>query len=94
MSEQHDPLGAIITKAWADDDFRRRLLADTQGTLIAEGVEIPAGFKVQAVENTDHLYHLVIPARPPAATDTADPARAGISLCACALLLDWTGLLQ
>lgn len=57
-------LGQIIARALNDESFKRRLLADTGAVLREGGVDIPKGMEVRAVENTDHLTHIVIPVRP------------------------------
>ena len=57
-------MGRIIAKAWADETFKQRLLADASAVLKEEGVAMPAGLTVKAVENSDKLYNLVIPVRP------------------------------
>ena len=59
----------IIGKCWADDAFKQKLLADPAAALKEHGTEVPAGFTVKAVENTDTVIHLVIPAKP---TDLSD----------------------
>ena len=61
---QGKKMGDIIAKCWADEGFKQKLLADTAGTLKAEGVELPPGQIVKAVENTDTVFHLIIPAKP------------------------------
>ena len=66
QSEQYQPL---IAKCWADEAFKQRLLADPAGTLKAEGLEVPAGVRVQVVENTAGMFTLVIPARATALSD-------------------------
>jgi hypothetical protein len=89
--KQNDLLGSIISKAWSDEQFKRRLLSDTNATLKAEGVQIPEGFEVRAVENTDRVYHLVLPAPPsPQAANQGQ----GTSPCWCSLLLDWVGVVH
>lgn len=62
--QQGKKMGQIIAKCWADEGFKRKLLADPAATLKAEGVELPAGMSVKALENTDKVFHLVIPAKP------------------------------
>lgn len=65
MNETTDnALAKVIAKAWSDDDFHARLLADAAGTLGAEGVDFPEGARVVVLENTDDVVHLVIPAKP------------------------------
>ena len=51
----------IIAKAWADEDFKARLIADPAETLKAEGIEVPDGMIFKVVENTENLAHIIIP---------------------------------
>jgi hypothetical protein len=67
--EQTKQMNKIIAKCWADEGFKTRLLADPAATLKAEGTDVPAGLTVMAVENTEKVFHLVIPAKP---TDLSD----------------------
>jgi hypothetical protein len=64
MEDMNKKMGQVIAKVWSDEEFKARLLANPAETLRAEGIEIPAGVKVDAVENTDEHFHLVIPQRP------------------------------
>ena len=73
--EQGIKIGEIISKAWADEVFKKRLLADTATVLAEEGIEIPEGVTIKAVENTETLFHLVIPPKQmPAALDLSELA--------------------
>jgi hypothetical protein len=69
QEEQNKQIGQLIAKCWADEGFKQKLLTDTMATLKAEGTELPAGLIVKAVENTDQVFHLIIPAKP---TDLSD----------------------
>ena len=62
-------MGQLIAKCWSDEGFKQKLLADPMATLKADGAELPAGLTLKAVENTDKVFHLVIPAKP---TDLSD----------------------
>lgn len=64
QEERGKKMGQLIAKCWADQGFKRKLLADPVETLKAQGVELPAGLTVKALENTDKVFHLVIPAKP------------------------------
>lgn len=57
-------IGRIVAKAWTDDAFKARLVADPAGTLAAEGVPVPDGMTLAVLEDTDTLRHIVIPAKP------------------------------
>lgn len=54
----------LIAKAWADDEFKRRLLANPGEALRAEGIEVPAGIEIAVVENTADRFTFVLPRRP------------------------------
>jgi hypothetical protein len=69
MNDQFNQYQQLIAKCWADEAFKQRLLDNPAETLKAEGMELPEGMRVQAVENTAQVLNLVIPARP---TDLSD----------------------
>ena len=69
MNEKTAGMQQIIEKCWADEAFKRRLMADPIATLKSMGVPIPAGKTITVVENTESVYSLVIPARPSALSD-------------------------
>ncbi len=53
-----------IARAWADEAYKAKLLADPHSALAEAGVEIPEGVTVKIVENTADIVHLVLPAMP------------------------------
>ncbi len=64
-SKEHaGKMGEVISKAWSDEAFKVRLLTDTMAALKENGIAVPEGVSVRVVENTDKLFHLVIPPRP------------------------------
>src|SRR5688572_24459604 len=67
--EQGDKFSQLLAKCWADEGFKQKLLADPAATLKAEGAELPAGLSIKALENTDRVFHLVIPAKPTELSD-------------------------
>src|SRR5690349_15387487 len=53
----------IVARAWVDDDFRRRLLADAGATIPEVGLTMKGGLKVQdlgVVENTESEHHVLV----------------------------------
>ena len=51
----------VIAKAWVDEGFKARLLADSRSALAEMGIEIPAETPVlEVVENTGDVHHLVV----------------------------------
>ena len=67
--EQDKKMNQVIAKCWSDESFKQKLLSDPVATLKTEGVVLPDGLSVKALENTDKVFHLVIPAKP---TDLSD----------------------
>jgi len=57
--------GQVVARAWSDEAFKRRLLAEPGAVLREQGVDVPPGVEVRVVENTDAVVHLTLP-RPPA----------------------------
>lgn len=70
-------LQAILKRSSGDDAFRRRLLADPAAVLRAEGLPLPAGVEVRALENRPDRVYLVLPQRPADLDDDALAAVAG-----------------
>ncbi len=68
-AEQGAKWSQLIARCWADDGFKKKLLADPETTLEAEGMEWPAGLSVKVLADDDKLFHLVIPARPTELSD-------------------------
>jgi hypothetical protein len=64
QEEQNKKMGQIMAKAWADDAFKQKLLANATATLREEGVDVPEGVEVRVVENTDKVSYAVLPLKP------------------------------
>jgi hypothetical protein len=77
--DQAKKLQQLIARAWADNAFKQKLLADPMATLAAEGLPAPAGLTLKAVENTDKVFYLVIPARPTDLSDSDLESAGGLS---------------
>lgn len=54
----------IIAKAWADEDFKRRLLAHPEKVLHEFGILTPQGEHIRIVENTSNTKYIILPERP------------------------------
>lgn len=67
--ELRKALGKVVAKAWKDQHFKAQLLADTNGILAAEGVELPSGVTFKALEETENVRYFVIPAKPNALSE-------------------------
>ena len=56
--------GKVVAKAWADPDFKAKLLADPKTVLKENGLAIPDDVEFRIVENTDKIVHLNLPPEP------------------------------
>ncbi len=59
----------ILSKCWADANYKAKLLADPAAVFQAEGLPVPQGLELRVVEDTAETAHLVIPARPAELSD-------------------------
>ena len=62
--QQQKEYAQIVARAWADEEFKARLLLNPAQVLREYGIAVPEGVEVRAVENTDTVVHFVLPARP------------------------------
>jgi len=53
--------GKVVAKAWADEDFKAKLLADPMTALKENGLAIPEDVELRVVENTDKIVYLILP---------------------------------
>jgi nitrile hydratase len=49
----------VVARAWADPEFRRRLLADGPGACESLGIEVP-GLRLVVVENTPQVHNAIV----------------------------------
>ena len=61
---QDNQINKILAKCWADASFKQKLLGNPTAILKAEGVEVPAGYTVRVLENTDNVVNYVLPPNP------------------------------
>ena len=54
----------VVTQAWQDEGFKRRLVADPRAVLQEQGLPLPDGKAVRVVEDTADTVHLVLPPKP------------------------------
>ncbi len=50
----------LVARAWADPEFKERLLADARAAAAELGLDAGPAPKVVAVENTDEVHHMVV----------------------------------
>ncbi len=56
--------GKLVAKAWADADFKAKLLTDTKTVFRNHGIEVPDGLEVSIVENSERKRHFILPCGP------------------------------
>ncbi len=54
----------ICSRAWGDENFKQRLVANPGEVLAEEGLEAPPGVSYKVVENQPNELNLVLPAPP------------------------------
>lgn len=75
----------IVVKAWSDEDFKKKLIADPVSTLRQEGFSIPDGMEL-SVEEGATKWKFPLPAKPDIALGGAgeDPVLGySSSTCCC-----------
>jgi nitrile hydratase len=50
----------LVARAWADPDFKRRLLADARVAALEVGLDPGPSPAVVALENTEQVHHMVV----------------------------------
>ncbi len=76
MNDQAKQYQQLIAKCWADEEFKKRLMANPREVLKQEGLEVPADISVQVVENTPTQMVLVVP---PAPKELSDEQLSGVA---------------
>ncbi len=51
--QQRRRWGRIVARAWDDDDFKQRLLAEPEAVLREAGIEVPPGIEVRVEEGEE-----------------------------------------
>ena len=64
QDEQAKHWAKIVAKAWTDEDYKQRLMAEPATVLKEEGYEVPEGVKLNVVEATEKQAWMVLPPRP------------------------------
>jgi len=62
--ERSKKIAKVIARAWADDEYKKKLKTEPEATLRRAGIKVPSGVKVKVHENTGKVFHWVLPAKP------------------------------
>jgi hypothetical protein len=72
--QQNGQWNQIVARAWQDEAFKQRLLAEPAAVLQKYGLQVPAGIKVKVVEDTTEVFHVTLPRKPAAEVSEQDLA--------------------
>jgi len=61
VSDLQKAWARAVARAWRDEAFKKRLLAEPAAAAREVGLEIPAGLELRVVENSDRVVHLILP---------------------------------
>ena len=61
--ESQNAWDKVVAKAWSDELFKKRLLADPATLLKEHGIEVPAEVNVKVMEDSAKTVHLILPER-------------------------------
>ena len=64
QNEQAKKWAKVVARAWADEDYKLKLMADPASVLSEEGMEVPEGVKLNVVEATEQQAWIVLPPKP------------------------------
>jgi hypothetical protein len=64
IAEHQKKWAVCVAKAWADEDYKQRLISDPATVFKKEGLTVPEGMKIKVVENTREVFHMVLPESP------------------------------
>lgn len=75
----------MVAKAWADEGYKARLVADPSAVLAEEGIPVPKDVTIIVHEMTPKVAHLVLPTIPPDMGDMSNMEErlAAESCCCC-----------
>ena len=54
----------VVAQAWADEEFKTKLLADPKAVLKAAGIEVPENIKLHITEARKGEVNLTLPPKP------------------------------
>jgi len=64
MEQSQKAWGKVVARAWSDELFKKRLLANPVAVLKENGIEVPGKAAIKIVEDSAKTIHLILPERP------------------------------
>jgi hypothetical protein len=65
-TDQEKQWAKIVARAWADENFKKRLLADPRAVLAEAGVDLEKDMEYSVVEELEKQVVLILPQKPAA----------------------------
>ena len=62
--ERARKIGQLVAKAWFDEAFKQRLLANPKAVFGELGLEVSADIDLRVVEDTERISYFVLPHKP------------------------------
>ena len=83
LKTAEDMRAHLVEKALADNEFRKRLIADPKGVTAEEfGITIPDILEVKVHESDKYTFHLILPPSPELDDEQLEMIAAGLCCCA------------
>jgi hypothetical protein len=60
-NETSNKMAQLIAQALSDEAFKAQLLENPVAILNAAGIEVPERLEIKVLENSDKVFHLVLP---------------------------------
>ena len=73
----------IVAMAWADEEFKDRLMSNPKAVLREYGLEIGPGVRVDVVEDTESVRTFVLPPNPANDLEEEELSAVGVGYCYC-----------
>jgi hypothetical protein len=80
---QQKQWGQIVARAWADPEFKARLLAEPQAVLREHGIEPEPGVEIRVIEGASDVQYLVLPPCPDGDLAEEELAPTAVGYCYC-----------
>jgi hypothetical protein len=64
MQDYAKQWGQLVARAWGDEAFKRRLLAEPAAALAEQGIRLPPGVEIRVHEDSPTAVHLTLPPAP------------------------------
>ena len=62
--EQRSAYSKLVAKAWADEDFKAKLISNPTGVMKENGMFVPEGVEFKVMEEPANTRYLVLPKKP------------------------------